>query len=320
MIGLWSAPQVLVVHLKRFRQTTKGRHAVTKLSSIVDFPTDGLDLCPHISKRSRGGQDVGGVSTTPTNGSFTSSQASSPMNGCFGLGSWKHRASFKKHLTSTVSNGRMNNMNGFHNGFSFEDGNSGVLYDLFAVCNHHGKDLQGGHYTAYCKNPVDNSWWSFDDTRVVQLASAAEVKTASAYILFYQRRPAGLNGTTASSPIPIPNHWCRPLIKKHHKVPPVARLPPTVNSNTNNNNSSNSATNGEVERETYAAEAQRVLSQVDAIETNGYHHLDEAENAENDYRGHVRNTPLPATAPLAQIEESTTVYDIHPDIQIESTV
>ena len=25
------------------------------------------------------------------------------------------------------------------------------VYDLYAVCNHHGEDLQGGHYTATCR-------------------------------------------------------------------------------------------------------------------------------------------------------------------------
>ena len=29
------------------------------------------------------------------------------------------------------------------------------VYELYAVCNHHGSDLQGGHYTAFCKNPTD---------------------------------------------------------------------------------------------------------------------------------------------------------------------
>lgn len=53
---------------------------------------------------------------------------------------------------------------------------------------------------------MDGSWWSFDDTRVTKLSSTADVKTSSAYILFYHRRGSS-NQTT--------QHWCRNLLKKH---------------------------------------------------------------------------------------------------------
>ncbi|KAL3245262.1 hypothetical protein MRX96_018080 [Rhipicephalus microplus] len=44
-------------------------------------------------------------------------------------------------------------------------GSGSVLYDLYAFCSHHGTGLQGGHYTACCKNPVDEQWYLFDDAR-----------------------------------------------------------------------------------------------------------------------------------------------------------
>ncbi|OXA58646.1 Ubiquitin carboxyl-terminal hydrolase 43 [Folsomia candida] len=86
MIGLWTAPQVLVVHLKRFRQTAKVRVAATKISSVVDFPVDGLDLGPHVTAPRAKFTENGIV-----NGSLN--PVSSPINGCFGLGigNWKHR-------------------------------------------------------------------------------------------------------------------------------------------------------------------------------------------------------------------------------------
>lgn len=40
-----------------------------------------------------------------------------------------------------------------------------LIYDLYAVSNHYG-GLDGGHYTAYCKNPVANEWFDFDDSQV----------------------------------------------------------------------------------------------------------------------------------------------------------
>lgn len=39
---------------------------------------------------------------------------------------------------------------------------------------------------AYCKNPVDNCWYLFDDTKVIPVLEEAVV-TADAYLLFYQK-------------------------------------------------------------------------------------------------------------------------------------
>ena len=102
----------------------------------MDFPVEGLDLSPHVSKKFSGSENL-------TNGGI--SQASSPVNGCFGLSSWKHRASFKKRLGT--NNGRLNSSIGFSP--NHEDN---YIYDLYAVCNHHGKDVLGGHYTGTQRN------------------------------------------------------------------------------------------------------------------------------------------------------------------------
>jgi len=115
-------------------QAAKGRIAAMKLSSVVDFPIEGLDLGPHVAKRSNKAIENG-----LHNGGLN--QASSPINGCFGLGNWKHRASFKKHFVSSTHNNK--SANGNAQGTSDES----MLYDLYAVCNHHGKDVLGGHYT-----------------------------------------------------------------------------------------------------------------------------------------------------------------------------
>ncbi|XP_006895374.1 PREDICTED: putative ubiquitin carboxyl-terminal hydrolase 50-like [Elephantulus edwardii] len=56
-------------------------------------------------------------------------------------------------------------------------------YNLCAVVNHFG-DLDGGHYTAFCKNSTTQAWYSFDDTRVCEIPSTL-VQTATAYLLFY---------------------------------------------------------------------------------------------------------------------------------------
>ena len=61
-----------------------------------------------------------------------------------------------------------------------------ALYDLWAVSNHMG-GLGGGHYTAYVKNRVTGGWYLHDDSRVTPV-SEEDIKTSSAYVLFYSSR------------------------------------------------------------------------------------------------------------------------------------
>ncbi|XP_034843955.1 ubiquitin carboxyl-terminal hydrolase 31 isoform X1 [Mirounga leonina] len=158
-LSLWTLPDVLIIHLKRFRQEGDRR---MKLQNMVKFPLTGLDMTPHVVKRSQS--------------SWSLPSHWSPWRRPYGLGR------------------------------DPED----YVYDLYAVCNHHGT-MQGGHYTAYCKNSVDGLWYCFDDSDVQQL-SEDEVCTQMAYILFYQRRTAipswsansSVAGSTSSS---LCEHW-----------------------------------------------------------------------------------------------------------------
>lgn len=56
-------------------------------------------------------------------------------------------------------------------------------YNLYAVSNHYG-GMDGGHYTAYCKNPIKQRWFKFDDHEVSEISSSS-VRSAAAYIFFY---------------------------------------------------------------------------------------------------------------------------------------
>uniref|UniRef100_A0A7M4EL36 ubiquitinyl hydrolase 1 n=1 Tax=Crocodylus porosus TaxID=8502 RepID=A0A7M4EL36_CROPO len=159
-LSLWTLPDILIIHLKRFRQVGERRH---KLSTLVQFPLCGLDMAPHVAKRSQTGQHV--------------------------LGQW---AAWKQPP------------------YLPESCQLDYLYDLYAVCNHHGS-MQGGHYTAYCRNSLDGRWYSYDDS-TVESVQEDEVSTRSAYILFYQRRNAipswsassSVRGSTSSS---LSDHW-----------------------------------------------------------------------------------------------------------------
>ena len=61
-----------------------------------------------------------------------------------------------------------------------------MTYDLYSVVEHHGSQ-QGGHYTAYCLNKTAGRWFFTSDSNVRE-CTAAEVKDASPYILFYAAR------------------------------------------------------------------------------------------------------------------------------------
>ena len=58
-----------------------------------------------------------------------------------------------------------------------------MMYDLYGVVEHRGCQ-KSGHYTAYCFNQPDSSWYFCNDS-TVQVCTTAEVEDASAYILFY---------------------------------------------------------------------------------------------------------------------------------------
>ncbi|XP_062448105.1 ubiquitin carboxyl-terminal hydrolase 43, partial [Rhea pennata] len=160
-LSLWTLPDILIIHLKRFRQVAERRH---KLTTLVRFPLRGLDMAPHVAQRGQApGKQV--------------------------LGHWEPwRAPLYLPESCQLD----------------------YLYDLYAVCNHHGS-MQGGHYTAYCCNSLDGQWYSYDDS-TVEGVQEDEVSTRSAYILFYQRRNAipawsassSVRGSTSSS---LSDHW-----------------------------------------------------------------------------------------------------------------
>lgn len=51
-LGLWSLPDILVIHFKRFRhQHTKGAQS-SKLTTTVKFPLHGFDMTPHLARNS----------------------------------------------------------------------------------------------------------------------------------------------------------------------------------------------------------------------------------------------------------------------------
>lgn len=81
------------------------------------------------------------------------------------------------------------------------------VYDLYAICYHHGDDLETGHYTAACKNPYDDRWYKFDDSRVTPVDEAnayAQLVNNTVYMLFYKRkRPTVVHSCSTNDK----GHW-----------------------------------------------------------------------------------------------------------------
>lgn len=166
-LSLWSTPDILIIHLKRFRQATNLKR--TKLSTLVNFPLTGLDLNPYSSKRKQHN----------------------------GAGPYKNENIessnyHNRHSNNNYKNSEINNLSYILYPWKksrekevlphYSDEN---IYDLYAVCNHHG-NMSSGHYTAYCRDINDHKWYSFDDQQVNKI-SESSIATGDSYILFYQR-------------------------------------------------------------------------------------------------------------------------------------
>ncbi|GAC99907.1 ubiquitin carboxyl-terminal hydrolase 2 [Pseudozyma hubeiensis SY62] len=148
---LWKAPDILVVHLKRF---SAGRHSRDKLNMLVDFPLEGLDL----TDRVEGTQALRRVQE-------------------------EAKESGEELSESMLGSGILRPLEDNDDAVAVDR----PIYDLYAVDNHFG-GLGGGHYTAFAKSPADGKWYEFDDSSVRPVANSEAVKSSSAYLLFYRRR------------------------------------------------------------------------------------------------------------------------------------
>lgn len=88
------------------------------------------------------------------------------------------------------------------------------VYDLFAVCNHHG-NMDNGHYISQCCNPLDGQWYTYDDHRVIPVPTEERLITQHAYILLYLRRGAKtryiMDSETNSTETTPTSHWIHRL-------------------------------------------------------------------------------------------------------------
>ena len=67
--------------------------------------------------------------------------------------------------------------------------NTGCIYKLIGVITHIGESGMGGHFIAYCKDPISQSWYKYNDAIVseVQDFQNEVINFAMPYLLFYQK-------------------------------------------------------------------------------------------------------------------------------------
>lgn len=98
-------------------QPSSKLRAPAKLTTLVDFPLYGFDMSPHLANR----PSPPGNSVAPP-GILGSPPGNGGVLGGLGWSPWKRPRRTPLRYDDNV-------------------------YDLYAICNHHGQDLQGGHYT-----------------------------------------------------------------------------------------------------------------------------------------------------------------------------
>ncbi|XP_025829608.1 ubiquitin carboxyl-terminal hydrolase 31 [Agrilus planipennis] len=231
-LDVWSLPDILVVHFKRFRQQTLKGCQSTKLTTMVDFPVFGFDMSPHLANKKN--------TTTISNDLPDSAHLIMHQNNS----TWKR--SPPQHRTAPPPS---------------ENDNT---YDLYAVCYHHGSDLETGHYTAACRNPYDGHWYLYDDTKVTNLSQQTNdigsvLVNSSAYILFYQKRSGVYVGSSSSSAASSSSvcssgdHWVTRMPKFNY-VPPK-----TIKVANNNNNINNKQTSVETKPKNCEVASQELI-------------------------------------------------------------
>ena len=70
-----------------------------------------------------------------------------------------------------------------------EEKNSNTNYELIGLITHLGESGMSGHFIAYCKSPVNNNWYCFNDSQVTKCVNPEnEINSCGIpYVLFYQK-------------------------------------------------------------------------------------------------------------------------------------
>ena len=69
--------------------------------------------------------------------------------------------------------------------------NSNGIYQLYGVVKHFGENNSSGHFTAYCRSPIDGLWYFYNDATVTQVSEQEKYQIQEVgltYMLFYKQK------------------------------------------------------------------------------------------------------------------------------------
>ena len=71
-----------------------------------------------------------------------------------------------------------------------ENKESGYMYKLIGVITHLGESSMSGHFIAYCKDPLNDKWYKYNDAIVDEVKDFKKevIDFAMPYLLFYQKK------------------------------------------------------------------------------------------------------------------------------------
>ena len=74
--------------------------------------------------------------------------------------------------------------------YDFNKGmNNNIKYNLYGVISNIGEIGSSPHFIANCKSYVDNNWYRFDDSNVIQINNKNDImESGTPYILFYKKQ------------------------------------------------------------------------------------------------------------------------------------
>ena len=69
-------------------------------------------------------------------------------------------------------------------------GGNNLIYQLYAIVTHLGPSSMAGHFIAFCKSPIDNMWYKYNDSMVDLIGNSFNDihDFGCPYILFYERQ------------------------------------------------------------------------------------------------------------------------------------